>query len=95
MEIRTVVEPLKGIMGAIAVDMNRNNITGFKDCYHVEHKPGASLVQPINGDPFVNVLDLNTGEVVRHTFRPDNRASGTDKLRARIMAGRFFEKVAA
>jgi hypothetical protein len=93
--IQTVVTPLKGIMGAIALDMNRAGLVDFKDCYRVQHAPRASLVEPINGDPFVNVLDLDTGEVVRHTFRPDNRASGTDKLRARILASKFFQEIAA
>lgn len=93
MHINTVVEPLKGFMSAIAVDINKNNITGFKDCYKVEHKPGASLVEPINGSPFVNVIEPD--HVTRHTFRPANPSSGTDAIRARILAELFFQEIAA
>lgn len=95
MEIRTKVEPLKGIMSAIAIDLNANNIAHFADCYKVEHKPCASLFEPINGNPFVNVINIEDKTVTRHTFKPDNAASGTDAMRARILAERFFNEVAA
>lgn len=93
MHINTEVEPLKGIMSAIAIDMNQHNLTAFSDCYKVEHKPCASLVEPINGNPFVNVIKDKT--VTRHTFKPVNPSSGTDAIRARILAERFFQEIAA
>jgi hypothetical protein len=71
--------------------VNKSGAT-FNDCYAVTHKPGASLYEPINGDPYVVVFSSPT-EAVAHEFKPDNQASGTDKLRARIIAGRFFEGV--
>ena len=80
-------------MSSIAFDINNHNITTFSDCYTVQHKPGASLVEPINGFPFVNVLERETRSVTRHTFKPDNRESGTDALRARILAGQFYREL--
>jgi len=74
--------------------VNKSGAT-FSDCYSVTHKPGlASLYEPINGDPYVIVFNSPT-EAVAHEFKPDNQSSGTDKLRARIIAKRFYEEVAA
>lgn len=73
--------------------VNKSGAT-FNDCYAVTHKPGASLYEPINGNPYVVVFSSPT-EAVAHEFKPDNQASGTDKLRARIIALRFFEEVKA
>ncbi len=92
MNIREVVEPLSGIMSQLVAQANKS-AAKFTDCHRVEHKPGASLYEPINGNPFVVVLEPDG--VKRHTFKPDNQSSGTDHLRARILAAKFYEGVAA
>lgn len=93
MNINQVVEPLRGVMSSIYADANAHKRV-FNDCHSVQHKEGASLFQPINGDPFVAVI-VDSSHTTRHTFKPDNRESGTDKLRARILATNFYEGLSA
>lgn len=90
MDIKHVEENLSGIMSQIIMQANKSSVR-FSDCAVCEHKPGASLYEPINGNPFVVVFEGDG--VKRHTFKPDNQASGTDKLRARIIASKFYEEL--
>ena len=91
MEVRRVEDKLSGVMAQMHMQANVSGLT-FSDCMNVEHKPGASLFEPINGNPFVVTL-AEDKTVTRHTFKPDNPASGTDKLRARIIATTFYEGI--
>lgn len=60
------------------------------DCYSVEYDEphGLMLVEPINADPYVVKLP-NT--LFRFKSVPAN--SGTSKLRARIEAGLFYNRL--
>lgn len=90
MNIREVESPVSAFKTQLLIQMNKAGAV-FSDCYAVKHAPRATLVQPINGDPYVVTFK---GEcATARTFKPDNQASGTDAMRARILAERFFEGV--
>lgn len=91
MNIREVEIQVSAFKAQLLHSMNKANAV-FNDCYSVEHAPGVSLYAPINGDPYVVVLKGDREATVTE-FKPDNQSSGTDKLRARIIAKRFFEEV--
>lgn len=90
MNIREVVSPVTRFKTQLLLQMNKSGAV-FPDCYRTEHAPGATLIEPINGDPYVVTFDGDTATATE--FKPDNQSSGTDKLRARILAKRFFEGV--
>lgn len=86
--IRHETVELSPVSAAMQNALNQQAIQ-FTDCYRCKYKPGANLIEPINGDPFVVVLG---GEkVTKHIFAGNPR-SGTDKLRARIEAQAFFDR---
>lgn len=75
------------VRAAMLANLNQRNIQSLSDCYGLQHKPGASLIEPINGDPYVVTFEENRAVV--HEFKGAEN-SGTDKLRARIEASQFF-----
>lgn len=91
MNIREVEVPVTRFKTQLLLQMNKCGAV-FPDCYAVKHAPGVTLVQPINSDPYVVTFDGDTATA--REFKPDNRSSGTDAMRARILAERFFEGVA-
>lgn len=91
MNIREVEHPVTGFKAQLLLQLNKAGAQ-FPDCYKAAHEPGkASMFQPINGDPYVVLFKGE--EVVTRVFKPDNQSSGTDAMRARIYAQRFFEGV--
>ncbi len=85
----SVAEPhqalrLKGLMEKLAA----NPDSKFLDCHEVRLAPGvALLVEPINGAPYVFVLPDSL------TTFDSKPGSGTDRLRARIEASLYFERI--
>lgn len=91
MHIRRTETQLSATKCAMLQQVNATNYDKFTDCYRVKHKPGASLYQPINADPYV--VQFGEAGAVCVTFVPDNHSSGTDAMRARIIAERYYEEV--
>lgn len=90
MEIRQVENNVNGFMSQVMKDANEQGQT-FSDCISVQHKPGASCYKPVNGNPFVVLFKGE--EIKKVTFKPDNVESGTDLLRARILAEKLFQEI--
>lgn len=89
--IRETEHPVTGFKAQLLHQLNKAGAQ-FPDCYKAAHETGkASMFLPINGDPYVVLFKGE--EVVTRVFKPDNQASGTDAMRARILAERFFEGV--
>lgn len=71
--------------------MNEQGLPFTQDgLYELAHKPGvASLVDPVNGSPYVVTFGHADKRAHYTIFQPDE-GSGTDKLRARIAAKEFY-----
>lgn len=89
--IRHEVIELSVVSAAMQGALNKQAIK-FEDCYRCQYKPGANFFEPINGDPFVVVLGEE--KATKHVFAGQAH-SGTDKLRARIEAQAFFDRLKA